>query len=122
MQEETSPGEGSSTTSRVFGVSISAPVKWVGSQELPVLYADQMYVQGLAEHMVITFGLTSLPVEPMTEELSHRLETDGVEISAVTRVAVSPGLLRRMIRALTLTQEQWLEQNQSLAESHGEEA
>ena len=61
----------------------------------------------LGPHFELTFGHNELPYELITPELVIKLEEEGVEIKAISRVAVGPDELEAMIQILAGVLQQW---------------
>lgn len=75
--------------------------RWESVEQLPIVFANQMFV-GLADGQVfITFGYSELPMEsPLGLETRERLEREGVPIHAVARLVIAPAKLGQMLAAL----------------------
>jgi hypothetical protein len=89
------------------GALINTRGRWTGGAELPLLFANQLWAANFGPHFELTFGHNELPYELITPELVTKLEEEGVEIKAISRVAVGPDELEAMIQILAGVLQQW---------------
>lgn len=82
-------------------------IQWVNSNEIPVLYADQLWVQYSQGQFILTFGNTEIPAGRMTAKEQEILDEKGLDVTTTARVAVSPQRLEAMIRALAGVYEKY---------------
>ncbi|MCH8831853.1 MAG: hypothetical protein IID00_03790 [Chloroflexi bacterium] len=95
------------------GSIISAPARWSGGADLPLLFADHLWAANISGHFQLTFGHSELPYEFVTPELVTKLEKEGVEIKSITRIAIGPSELESMIQLLTGVLQQWKDRRAS---------
>lgn len=70
-------------------VAIEARLRWDPEPQIPILYANQLFISGEGNQFVLTFGAATLPLEhPITEEIRERLKTEGLRVVPVVRIAV----------------------------------
>lgn len=103
---------------------ITAPIRWEGVRELPILYANHMWVQLVEGQALLTFGRAELPYEPVTQEVQERLMKEGVSILGVSRLVIPPQRIPQIIQVLTGIYQNWRQEQVQLVEelNRGEEA
>lgn len=75
---------------------------------LPILQADQVFARYIAQsgEVILTFGHVELPLEVRaTPETRQRLENEGVPVTPITRLAVTPQVLVDFVRHLNTIME-----------------
>ncbi len=85
------------------------PISWVGFDELPILFANQLLVQSAGpRELVITFGqLTPPPIVGTIEEQREQLEEiPFVPVRPLVRLSVTHDRLREFIQVLQAQYEQ----------------
>lgn len=90
-------------------------------REIPVLFANQLFVQRVEGEFVLTFGRAEFPYERVTEEMRERLQTEGVTVVAVSRLVVSAERIGQVIRVLTGIYKSWQQSTKQLSQQPGEE-
>jgi hypothetical protein len=95
------------TTPPIQGALINARGRWTGGAEFPLLFANQLWAANFGEHFELTFGHNEMPYEMISPEVVAKLEEEGVEIKAITRVVVNPDALEGMIQILAGVLQQW---------------
>jgi hypothetical protein len=96
--------------------TIVGPPHWEEADELPVLYVDQLFMQGTGGAILLTFGLTSVPLEGITPELQERIRNEGLRVKALARIAISPQRLRSFVDVLNGALEEQAVSEQSTSE------
>ena len=84
-----------------FGMMVKSSGRWLKTSDVPILFANQLWVQFVEGDFLLTFGHNELPYERMTEQLQQQIEREGVDIQTVCRLAVSGEKLGAMIQVLS---------------------
>jgi hypothetical protein len=95
----------------IYAQELAGPVKWVRVHELPVFLADQLWVQATESQITLTFGRTEMPFELMSTELAERVRQEGIEVSGVSRISISPQSLGRFATVLSRMHDQYQQES-----------
>jgi hypothetical protein len=78
------------------------PLSWVGHDELPIVFVNQILVQSQPGEFVVAFGqVTTPPVIGTPEEQMEQLaQYDVVPIRTLVRMGITPARLREFTTAL----------------------
>ena len=82
---------------------IALPLSWVGYEEFPILYCNQLLIQFQAESsFVIGFGQATMPplIGTPEEVAEQAADIEFVPVRTVARVALTPETLREVIAML----------------------
>ena len=87
-----------------------APVRWDEDPNIPILFANQVFVRLQEDYILVTFGQAELPKElELTPETRTLLRAEGIHAKVVARLAVTPRKLAQIIEHLTTVHNRWLE-------------
>jgi hypothetical protein len=101
------------------------PTAWIGTEELPVHFANAFGAVVGPDAIFLTFGSMTPPgIEGATEaEREAQLQAIGyIPIRPIARIALAPARLDEMIAALQETSNNYKELRKAFDEIHGEEA
>ncbi|MFH1140745.1 MAG: hypothetical protein V1724_03530, partial [Chloroflexota bacterium] len=90
--------------SRAEGIEqepILVPMRWVGTDDLPILMANQIFIRYMEGQIILTFGQATPPYElQISKDTIAQLQREGAPCRAVARVSVAPIKFSGMVRAL----------------------
>ena len=89
--------------------AITVSGHWEAFEQVPIVFANHIFVRLIDGQFLVTFGHTELPYElgPLSKETVQKLKTEGVPIRAVARLAIAPEKMAEMIRALSEIHDSW---------------
>ena len=80
---------------------IQVPMRWVGTDDLTILMANQVFVRFQDGQVVLTFGQAMPPYElEISKETIEDLRREGTPCRAVAQVSLSPIKFTGFVRAL----------------------
>lgn len=87
---------------------LSVRVYWETADQIPVLYANHIWVRILDGQFHVTFGQAEGPYEnPVSEATMAKLVESGAAIHPVAKLAISPMNMGRMIKVLNDLFNRW---------------
>lgn len=87
---------------------LSIPINWTQDSGLPILLANHAFVRLQDDCFIVTFGQIELPREiDLSEETKERLESEGIPVQIVSRLAITPARMRIIIESFSRLYEIW---------------
>lgn len=85
------------------------PLAWVGYDDLPIVFVNQIVLQAQPGEFIVTFGQAAAPPTIGTEEQQHEqlAELEYVPIRPVLRMGVTVERLREFAAAMSVALEQY---------------
>lgn len=94
---------------------------WERTTELPVLFANHMFIQLVEGDFLLTFGRAEIPYISGEEQMRKAVATQGIGITAVARLAVPGQKMGSMIEVLNRIYEKWVTGQVQLNQETGKE-
>ena len=92
----------------VPGPGIMIPALWENPTNLPMLFANHLFVRRQDDYVILTFGQAELPYETQLDsERIKEIAEEGLPIQVVARLATTQQKLNDFIRHLSNVRDTW---------------
>lgn len=87
---------------------VQAPLNWQAPEQIPVQFANNVFVILQEDYFLVTFGHTELPHRgPISPEELAEMVKRGVPVTPVARLVISPVGMGRILQELTRLYQRW---------------
>ncbi len=84
-----------------LGEGIPVPTHWVVNEDSPTLFANHMFASFQDGQFIVTFGQGHRPyVLSPDDETIKIMQSEGIQISPVVRLAISPEVMHKFLKVL----------------------
>lgn len=93
---------------------------WENSENVPILFANHFFVRLQDDAFLLTFGQMEIPLEaPLSDGALQNLQTAGMPVQTIARIAMTPERITRVIENLTTVRDIWLKRQGEVGGENG---